>query len=305
MSKLKKLSTYFVMVLAVIVAFAGTVVFTACGEEPTTPPNDPGLPDETESAPDFTGLSGVNMVLSLNEAEALLAQANTKVTAQSLSPMDSTVTKWTKALCVKVLQQIKDNMAAVSAVQITISNETYFSRGLLLDNEEFFSDDTTYDDEHNIIKYNAHWQVLEDGVMYSYGAFLEKDADGQRLTGGRSPLMTIDPFYKSMTNFLSTTCILFAVDVTEDIIENISVKGGYLYFNLSTSKRDYNGDPMTMNQTFMVNSGKINHTYLYVGIPDRDVPFINSTMKVDFVYNDAVDRSLLNIPTDIDWTINS
>jgi len=235
-------------------------------------------------------IDGVNVVLSLDEVDELLAQASVQPAPQSspaLVPQVSAKAKkeYTKADLLIIINQIKQNIENSTYISGDISYTMDGVEGVetcVVTREEsyFYANQGGYESES--------WYKNEDGTLYYY-EINDEEYETVYKKMLAEPFMNNNGVYDFCQGKFTFTC----VTLTEDDIESYKINKNKMYIKLNATI--FNDGEVEVTESFVVKKGRI--------ITDH-VTWEGVDLVANYTYDDKVDLSPLQLPEGIVWEEN-
>ncbi len=233
-------------------------------------------------------LDGVNVVLSVQEAEQLLNQAKLEATqvggeilqASDINAKDAGNNKYTKADLLLIINQIKNNILSsnkISAVtHYDMEGASGYETCVVTQTEAYF-----YTKQG--VEEGETWYKNEDGTLYYYDIYDEGE--------GKTYIKRVsDPFENNgVYDFCQGKFTFTCKTLTEDDIEKFVINKNKMFIKLNATIF-VDGD-LEVSERFEVRNGKIVKDHLkWEGVD----------LTVEYTYDDEVDTTPLNLP-DYPW----
>ncbi|MCM1404132.1 MAG: hypothetical protein NC133_01310 [Prevotella sp.] len=294
--------------LTLILVLCTPVLLVACGSKTPTRQDeqeeDPTTPVEEVDVP------GCNVVLTLEEADALYAQAEQATfqpqSTDSVRAAGLTLEQITKTVAVKILNQIITNMQNATILGCYDTYErnedgTFYTGGdYYVLNALGESYNCSYTIDHNQYLFRC-WTKLEGEKWFEYACTKNGD-DGEVVYTKRSTEPSYGTAPGVIQRFWPNKTILATKVLTTDDIGEITLANGKIYFNVSALLGENNG--LAVQEQFIVKNGRIAKDYLHWEENGDRVDI--ATMEIDYQYDDEVDASLLTLPTlpdGVSWVV--
>ena len=236
-------------------------------------------------------LDGVNVVLSLQEADQLLSQAKvqlsqsneqvTQVKEVNAGALNSH-NKYTKSDLLLIINQIKQNI--VNSNQIS-GVTTYTMDGVLGYETCVVTQEEAYFYVRQGNEESETWYKNEDGTLYYYDIYNDEGMKYIKRTA--EPFKNNNAVYDFCQGKFTFTC----KTLTEDDIEKFVINKNKMYIKLNSTI--FNGGDVNVTESFEVKDGRIIKDHLkWEGVD----------LVVEYKYDEYVDTSSLALPSNITWT---
>lgn len=272
---MKNFKRILLSILLVPIILWSVCVFSACTYKP-------------ESEPDIQ-VDGVNVVLTIEEADTLLAQAKIAPAGEGLQTAEIMATKsnkdkhsYTKADLLLIINQIKENILNSDKIGMstnyTIEQTECTETGVVTKTESYFY-------AKQGIEESETWYKTESGELYSYDIYDEGNGKTY-IKRHADPFMNNNGVYDFCQGKFTFTC----KTLVEDDIEKFVINKNKIYIKLKTTIF-VDGD-LEVSENFEVRDGRIVKDHLkWEGID----------LVIKYTYDNDVDLTPLTLPEGIDW----
>lgn len=252
----------FLSILVLCMCTSSMFVFSACKEK------------EEEILPPVN-LEGVNVEISLEEADQLLSQAGYATALKSTK-------HYTKTQLLAIINQIKLNILNSTAIEGTTS---YFDgvadtteNCVVTTTESYFY----VSDSEGVAE---TWYKNESDGLYEYNMYEELGSMIYSKTSAE-PFANNNAVYDFCQGKFTFTC----VTLTEEDIESFEIHGQNMYIKLNATI--FNGEEVEVTESFRVHKGRI--------VKD-DLSWEGFEITIEYKYDDKVDTTKLELPEGINW----